>query len=148
MKGMRVDPVARLARAQAGVNWGELDRETQAFGLATTGGRMTTTGVAGFTLGSGSGWLDRLHGLACDNLISADLVTADGTVLTASETENPELFWGLRGGGGNFGIVTEFKFRLHPVGPEILGGLLLHPLEKAPEVSAGFATSSAMHRPS
>ena len=122
MKGIRVDPVARRARAQAGVNWGEFDRETQAFGLATTGGRVTTTGLAGLTLGSGSGWLERLHGLTCDNLISADLVTADGRFVTASEQQNPELFWGLRGGGGNFGIVTEFEYRLHPVGPIILGG--------------------------
>jgi FAD binding domain/Berberine and berberine like len=134
MKGIRVQPGARRARVQAGVNWGELDRETQAFGLATTGGRVTTTGVAGFTLGSGSGWLERLHGLACDNLVSADVVTADGRLLTASPTENEDLFWGLRGGGGNFGIVTEFEFRLHPVGPIILGGIILHPRDRASEV--------------
>ena len=134
MKGIRVDPAARRARVQAGVTWGELDRETQAFGLATTGGRVTSTGVAGFTLGSGSGWLERLHGLACDNLLSADVVTADGRLVTASATENEDLFWGLRGGGGNFGIVTEFELRLHPIGPIVLAGLLLHPREKAPEV--------------
>jgi FAD/FMN-containing dehydrogenase len=134
MKAIRVDPEAQRVRVQAGANWGEIDRETQAFGLATTGGRVTGTGVAGFTLGSGSGWLERLHGLACDNLLSAEIVTADGRLLTASATENEDLFWGLRGGGGNFGIVTEFEFRLHPVGPIVLGGLILHPRDKAPEV--------------
>jgi FAD/FMN-containing dehydrogenase len=134
MKGIRVEPDARRARVQAGVTWGELDRETQTFGLATTGGRMTTTGVAGFTLGSGSGWMERLHGLACDNLLSADVITADGRLLTASPTENEDLFWGLRGGGGNFGIVTKFELRLHPVGPIVLGGLILHARDKAPEV--------------
>ncbi|HEV8246892.1 MAG TPA: FAD-dependent oxidoreductase, partial [Polyangiaceae bacterium] len=104
MKGIRVQPGEMRVRAQAGVTWGEFDRETQAFGLATTGGRMTTTGLAGYTLGSGSGWMERLHGLACDNLLSVDLVTADGRLVTASPSENPNLFWGLRGGGGNFGI--------------------------------------------
>jgi FAD/FMN-containing dehydrogenase len=135
MKGIRVDPVTRTARAQGGVNWGEFDRETQVFGLATTGGRVTSTGLAGLTLGSGSGWLDRVHGLTCDNLISADLVTADGRLLTASARQNQELFWGLRGGGGNFGVVTEFEYQLHPVGPLVLGGLVLHPLDKAVEVA-------------
>jgi FAD/FMN-containing dehydrogenase len=134
MKGIRVDPVSRKARAQAGVNWGEFDRETQAFGLATTGGRVTSTGLSGLTLGSGSGWLERMHGLTCDNLLSVDLVTADGRFLTASPQENPELFWGLRGGGGNFGIATEFEYRLHPVGPIILGGILLYPAEHAPKL--------------
>ena len=118
MKGIRVDPEARTARAQAGVLWGELDRETQAFGLATTGGIVTHTGVAGLTLGGGIGWLQRKHGLTIDQLLSVDLVTAEGEFVNASETENPDLFWGLRGGGGNFGIVTEFEFRLHPVGPD------------------------------
>ncbi len=125
MKGVRVDPAARRVRAEAGLTWGELDRETQAFGLATTGGRVTSTGIAGFILGSGSGWLERLHGLACDNLLSADVVTADGRLLTASAGENAELFWGLKGGGGNFGVVTEFELALHPVGPIVLGGMLL-----------------------
>ncbi len=134
MKDIAVDPDARIARVQPGVVWGELDRATQAHGLATTGGRMTTTGVAGFTLGSGSGWLERLHGSACDNLLAAELVTADGAVVIASETENQELLWGLRGGGGNFGVVTEFTFRLHPVGPEAYGGLLMFPRSQAPEV--------------
>jgi FAD/FMN-containing dehydrogenase len=123
MKGIRVDPKNRTARAQAGVNWGEFDQETQAFGLATTGGRVTTTGLVGFTLGSGSGWLERKHGFAADNLISADVVTADGEVVTATEDENAELLWGLRGGGGNFGVVTELEFRLHEVGPIVYGGL-------------------------
>ena len=126
MKGVRVDPAVRRVRAQPGLTWGELDRETQAFGLATTGGRVTSTGIAGFILGSGSGWLERLHGLACDNLLSADVVTADGRLLTASASDNAELFWGLKGGGGNFGAVTEFELALHPVGPIVLGGLLLY----------------------
>lgn len=134
MRRVRVDAGARRARVQGGANWGEVDRETQAHGLATTGGRVTSTGVAGFTLGSGSGWLERMHGLSCDNLMSAEVVTADGRVLTASATENEDLFWGLRGGGGNFGIVTEFEFQLHPVGPIVLAGLLLYPRSKAPEV--------------
>lgn len=123
LKGIRVDPNKRTARVQAGVNWGEFDRETQAFGLATTGGRVTTTGVPGFTLGSGSGWLERKFGLAADNLISVDLVTAEGEFVTATEDENAELLWGLRGGGGNFGVVTEMEFRLHDVGPMVYGGL-------------------------
>lgn len=135
---IQLDPEARVARVGAGVNWGELDRATQAHGLATTGGRMTTTGVAGFTLGSGSGWLERVHGLACDNLLSATVVTADGRILTASETEKPDLFWGLRGGGGNFGVVTEFEFRLHPVGPTIFGGMLMYPRAAAPEICRSF----------
>jgi FAD/FMN-containing dehydrogenase len=114
--------------------WGEIDRETQAFGLATPGGRVTTTGVGGFTLGGGYGWLSPKYGLTSDNLLSADLVTADGTVVTASEDRNEELFWGLRGGGGNFGIVTSFEFRLHPVGPLVYGGLMVFPLERTAEV--------------
>lgn len=125
MKGIEVDPEARLARVEPGVVWGELDRATQAHGLATTGGRMTTTGVGGFTLGSGSGWLERLYGSACDNLLAANVVTASGEVVTASESQHQDLLWGLRGGGGNFGIVTEFTFRLHPVGPEAYGGMLM-----------------------
>jgi FAD binding domain-containing protein/berberine-like enzyme len=134
MKGVFVDPAARTARAAGGVTWGEFDRETQAFGLATTGGRITTTGIAGLTLGSGSGWLERKFGFTVDNLLSAQVVTAAGEVITASETENPELFWGLRGGGGNFGIVTSFEYRLHPLGPIVLGGLLGYPRERAPEL--------------
>lgn len=134
MKGIWVDPDMHTARAQAGVTWGEFDRETQEFGLATTGGRVTHTGIAGLTLGSGSGWLERKYGLTCDNLISADVVAADGQHLKASESENEDLFWGLRGGGGNFGIVTSFEYRLYPVGPVVLGGMLLYPFSKAGEL--------------
>jgi len=134
MKGIRVDPDARTVHAQAGVTWGEFDRETQVFGLAVTGGRVTHTGISGLTLGSGSGWLERKYGLTCDNLISADVVTADGRFLKASEAENEDLFWGLRGGGGNFGIVTSFEYRLHPVGPILLGGMLLYSFSRAGEL--------------
>jgi FAD/FMN-containing dehydrogenase len=132
MKGIRVDPQARTARVQAGALWGELDHESQAFGLATTGGFVSHTGVAGLTLGGGIGWLHRKHGLTIDQLLSVDLVTAEGELVKASETENTELFWGLRGGGGNFGIVTEFEFRLHPVGPAVLAGPIYWPMQKAP----------------
>jgi FAD binding domain/Berberine and berberine like len=134
MKGIRVDPRARSARAEAGLTWGEFDAETQAFGLAVTGGRFSTTGIAGLTLGSGSGWLERKCGLTADNLLSADIVTADGGLLKASENENEELFWGLRGGGGNFGVVTSFDYRLHEVGPIIYGGMLVCPPDRAGEV--------------
>lgn len=138
MKGIRVDPAARTATVQAGVTWGELDRETQQFGLAVTGGRVSTTGVAGLTLGSGSGWLERKYGLTADSLLSADVVTAGGELVRASERENPELFWGLRGGGGNFGIVTSFEFRLHEVGPIVLGGLMVWERSRAREVLRAF----------
>jgi FAD/FMN-containing dehydrogenase len=137
MKGIRVDPGKRSARAEAGLIWAEFDRETQAFGLATTGGAVSTTGIAGLTLGGGIGWLQRKHGLTCDNLLSADVVTADGRLLTASETEHPDLFWGLRGGGGNFGIVTSFEYRLHPVG-QVLAGQVLHPFDAAKEAFRFF----------
>jgi FAD/FMN-containing dehydrogenase len=130
MKAIRVDPARRTARAEGGVTWGELDRETQAFGLATTGGIVSTTGIGGLTLGGGIGWLGRSYGLACDNLLSADLVTADGQLRTVSATEHADLFWGVRGGGGNFGVATSLEFRLHPVGP-VLGGLLIHPFDAA-----------------
>ncbi len=113
MKGMRLDPAARTVRAEAGLTWGELNHDLQVFGLGATGGFISTTGVAGLTLGGGLGWLVRKHGLACDNLLSVDLVTADGRFLTASATEHPDLFWGVRGGGSNFGIVTSFEFRVH-----------------------------------
>ena len=133
MKGIRVDPAQRTAEAQAGLTLGEFDHETQAFGLATTLGVVSVTGIAGLTLGGGLGWLNGLHGLACDNLLSADVVTADGQLLTASEEENEDLFWAIRGGGGNFGVVTSFRYRLHPVGT-VLGGGLSYPLSKAHEV--------------
>ena len=134
MKGVRADPTAAVVHAQAGLTWGELDRETQVFGLAVTGGRDPSTGIVGLTLGSGSGWLERPLGRSCDNLRSADLVTADGKFLTASATEHSELFWGLRGGGGNFGIVTALEYQLHRVGPVVLGGMLLYPRDRASEV--------------
>jgi FAD/FMN-containing dehydrogenase len=133
MKSVRVDPARRTARAEAGLTWGEYNHETQAFGLASTGGVVSTTGIAGLTLGGGLGWLMGKHGLSCDNLLSADLVTADGQFLTASADQHPDLFWGLRGGGGNFGVVTSFEYRLHPVGP-VLAGMVLHPMAKAKEV--------------
>ncbi len=133
LKGIRVDPARRTARAEPGLTWGEFDHETQAFGLATTGGIVPTTGIAGLTLGGGLGYLMRQFGLTCDNLLSVDLVTAAGQLLTASATENADLFWGVRGGGGNFGIVTSFEYRLHAVGPMVLGGLIFHPLPRAKE---------------
>jgi FAD/FMN-containing dehydrogenase len=132
-KSVRVDPAKRTARADAGVTWGEFDRETQAFGLATTGGQVSTTGIAGLTLGGGWGWLARKYGLASDNLLSVDIVTADGKLRTASATENADLFWGLRGGGGNFGVVTSFEYQLHPVGP-VVGGFVFYPFAVAGEV--------------
>jgi FAD/FMN-containing dehydrogenase len=134
MKGIRVDPEARTARAQAGVLLGELDRETQAFGLAVPSGIVTHTGLSGLTLGGGIGWLMRKYGLTIDQLLSVDMVTAEGELVKASETENPDLFWGVRGGGGNFGIVTEFEFRLNPVGPIVLAGPVFWPMEQSPNV--------------
>ena len=134
MKGIEVDPQRKKVRAQAGVTWGELDHETQAFGLATTGGRVSTTGIAGVTLGGGYGWLMRKYGLAIDNLLSVDVVTANGTFLTASAAENEDLFWGIRGGGGNFGIVTAFEFGLHPVGPLVTAGVMFYLPDRAMEL--------------
>ena len=134
MRDVQVDPDKRLAAVQPGLNWGGLDRATQAHALAVTGGIVSATGVAGLTLGGGLGWLMRKHGLTADNLLSADLLTAEGQFLHASAQQNAELFWGLQRGGGNFGIVTEFRFRLHPVGPIVLAGWLLYPQEKAATV--------------
>lgn len=134
MKGIRVDPARRTARAEPGLSWGEFDRETQSFGLATTGGVVSTTGIAGLTLGGGVGWLMRTHGLTCDNLLSVDIVTADGRLRTASAEEHADLFWAVRGGGGNFGVVTSFEYLLHPVGPTVLGGLLIWPRSLARDV--------------
>jgi FAD/FMN-containing dehydrogenase len=130
MKAIAVDPATRTARAEGGVLWREFDAATQVHGLATTGGTISNTGIAGLTLGGGLGWLMGKHGAAVDNLISADVVTADGELRKASATDNPDLFWALRGGGGNFGVVTSLEYRLHPV-TQVLGGLVLHPLDQA-----------------
>jgi len=138
LKGVHVDPAAATARVNGGVLVGELDRETQLFGLATPSGRVTTTGVGGFTLGGGYGWLSPKFGLACDNLLSADVVTADGRIVTASETENDDLWWGLRGGSSNFGVVTSYEFRLHPVGPIVLAGLLVHAIDGAKSIIRSY----------
>ena len=134
MNGIRVDPHARTARAQAGVLLGELDRETQAFGMAVPSGIVTHTGMAGLTLGGGIGWLMRKYGLTVDQLLSVDLITADGEFVRASESENPDLFWGVRGAGSNFGIVTEFEFRLNPVGPTLVAGPILWRMEDSPDL--------------
>src|SRR5215213_6265324 len=134
MKGIRVDPEARTVRAQAGVLLGELDRETQAFGLAVPSGIVTHTGVAGLTLGGGIGWIMRKHGLSIDNLLSIDLVTASGDFVRVSADHNADLFWGVRGGGGNFGIVTEFEFRCVSLGSHVLAGPVFWPMERSPEV--------------
>ena len=136
MKDVEVDPAAKTARADAGLTWGEFDAATQEHGLAVTGGRFSTTGIAGLTLGSGSGWLERKCGLTADNLLEVDLVTAAGELVKASDSENPELFWGLRGGGGNFGVVTSFTYRLHDVGPIVYGGQLVCLPDRAPEILA------------
>ncbi len=134
LKTIEIDVERREGRFGAGLTWGELDAATQAYGLAVTGGRISHTGIAGFTLGSGSGWLERKHGMTSASLLSADLVTADGRVLTASAEENPELLWGLKGGAGNFGVVTEFHFALYPVGPLVFAGMILHPRNAANEL--------------
>src|SRR5262245_31349212 len=134
MRGVRVIPDARRAVVEGGATWRDVDLETQAHGLATTGGLISTTGVAGFTLGGGIGWLMRSHGLAADNLVGADVVTADGELVRASEGENPELLWALRGGGGNFGVVTSFEFALYDVGPTVAGGAIFFPGDDAEAV--------------
>jgi FAD/FMN-containing dehydrogenase len=133
MKGIRVDPAARAVRAEPGLRWAEFDRETQAFGLATTGGTVGDTGIAGLTLGGGFGWLGGRHGMTADNLLSADVVLASGQLVHASEREHPDLFWALRGGGGNFGVVTSFEYQVHPIGPMIVGGIIVHPYPQARE---------------
>ncbi|PLX29195.1 MAG: FAD-linked oxidase [Ignavibacteria bacterium] len=143
MKSVYVDPSACIARVEPGVTLGDLDAETQLHGLATPVGINTTTGIAGLTLGGGFGWLSRKHGLTADNLLSADVVTADGTRLRASADENPDLFWGLRGGGGNFGIVTSFEFMLHPVGPEVMSGVIVHPFKDAPALLRSYREFAA-----
>ena len=138
MKHIAVDPATRTCRAEAGVTWGELDAATQQHGLAVTGGRMSTTGLGGLVLGGGSGWIERKCGYAVDNLVAVETVTADGRILTASEHENPELFWGTRGGGGNFGVATSFELRLHAIGPTVVGGKLLYPAAMATAVMQNF----------
>ncbi len=143
MRGIYVDPAARTARAQGGVTWAQLNRETQVHGLAVTGGVVSTTGIAGLTLGGGLGWTMGRYGLAADNLRSAEVVTADGRVLDASEAEHADLLWGLRGGGGNFGVVSSFEYQLHPVGPTITGGIVVHPFDAAPDVLRFFRDFTA-----
>lgn len=138
MKGIHVDPHARTVRAQGGVTWVELNRETQLHSLAVTGGVVSTTGIAGLTLGGGLGWLMGKYGLALDNLRSVELVTAEGRVLRASKNEQADLFWAVRGGGGNFGVVASFEYQLHPVGPTITGGVVAHPFERARDVLRFF----------
>lgn len=142
MKGLWVDPARQTVRAQAGLTWGEFNRGTQAFGLATTGGIVSTTGIAGLTLGGGIGWLMGKHGLAVDNLLSAEVVTAAGEIVNASAEENQELFWGLRGGGGNFGVVTSFEYRLHPL-EQVVGGLTAYPFANATEVLKFYREQTA-----
>ena len=143
MKGIYIDPIARRARVQGGVLWREFNREAQIHGLATTGGVVGTTGVAGLTLGGGLGWLMHKYGLALDNLLSVELVTAEGKVLRVAADENPDLFWALRGGGGNFGVAASFEFQLHPVGPMVTGGLIAYPLERGKDVLELFREVTA-----
>jgi FAD/FMN-containing dehydrogenase len=143
LNSIAVDADARLARAGGGLTWGELDAATQEHGLAVTGGRVPTTGVGGLSLGSGSGWLERAFGFTCDNLVEAEVVTAAGEVVTASETENADLFWALRGGGGSFGIVTTFTLKLHPLGPIVWGGMLVFPGFRGAEVLKAYRDFAA-----
>ena len=138
MTAVTVDQQRRRAVAQGGATWADFDHETQAFGLAVTGGLVSTTGLGGFTLGGGIGWLLRRHGLTCDSLVAADVVTADGRLVHASAEESADLFWALRGGGGNFGVVTSMEFTLHPVGPTVLGGMLFFHGEAAKQVVTGW----------
>jgi FAD/FMN-containing dehydrogenase len=143
MKGIHVDPKAGTARAQGGVTWAEFNRETQLYGLATTGGVVSSTGVGGLTLGGGLGWLMGKHGLALDNLLSVDIVTAEGEILKASADENADLFWAVRGGGGNFGVAASFEYQIHPVGPSITGGLVAYPFDRARDVLRFFRDVTA-----
>ena len=143
MKSVHVDPLQRTARVEPGVTLGELDKETQAFGLATPVGINSTTGISGLTLGAGFGWTSRSLGLSIDNLLSADVVTADVKLVRCSDKQEPDLFWAIRGGGGNFGVVTSFEFKLHPVGPEVLSGLVIHPIAAAPELLRQYRKLSA-----
>src|SRR5262245_44489890 len=143
MKGIHIDPNGRSVRAQGGVTWGELNRETQAHGLAVTGGIVSSTGIAGLTLGGGLGWLMGKCGLALDNLRSVELVTADGEVVRASRDAEPDLFWAVRGGGGNFGVAASFEYRLHAVGPTVTGGLIAHPFERARDLMRFFRDRTA-----
>ena len=143
MKGIHIDPKTRSVRAQGGVTWAELNRETQLHGLAVTGGVVSSTGVAGLTLGGGLGWLMGKYGLALDNLRSVELVTADGNIVRASQEEAPDLFWALRGGGGNFGVATAFEFQLHPVGPMVTGGIIAYPFDRARDVLKFFRDRTA-----
>ncbi|MGH8869119.1 MAG: FAD-binding oxidoreductase [Actinomycetes bacterium] len=136
LRAVGVDPANRLLTAGGGATWGEVDDAAQEHGLATPGGRVSSTGIGGLTLGGGQGWLSPLHGLSADNLLSAEVVLADGRVVTASADSEPDLFWALRGGGGAFGVVTAFTYRLHEVGPMIYGGIVVHPLDRAPDVAA------------
>ena len=138
MKSVRIDVASRTARVEPGVTLAELDREAQTFGLVTPTGINSTTGVAGLTLGGGFGWTTRKFGLTVDNLISADVVSADGRLTRASDKENPDLFWALRGGGGNFGVVTSFEFKLHALGPQVLSGLIVHPFAEAKKLLPEF----------
>jgi FAD/FMN-containing dehydrogenase len=143
MKGIYVDPKTRTARAQGGLTWNEFNRETQLHGLATTGGVVSSTGIAGLTLGGGLGWLMSKHALALDNLLSAEVVLADGRIVTASAGDNADLFWALRGGGGNFGVAISFEYRLHPVGPMVTGGLIAYPFNQAWDVLRHFRDVTA-----
>jgi FAD/FMN-containing dehydrogenase len=143
MKGIHVDPRNRTARVQGGVTWAELNRETQLHRLAVTGGVVSSTGVAGLTLGGGLGWLMGKYGLALDNLCSIEIVTAEGKLLRASKNDEPDLFWAVRGGGGNFGVATSFEFQLHPVGPQVTGGLIAHPFHRARDLLRFFRDRTA-----
>jgi hypothetical protein len=142
MRAVQVDPVGRIARVQPGADWGDLDHETQLHGLVTPGGQVSTTGIAGFTLAGGMGYIRRKYGLACDNLIGAEVVLADGSVVRASESENSDLLWGLRGGGGNFGVVTSFEYRLYPLGPEVAFVSTIYSLDDVEQILRGWRAYS------